>query len=311
MDLSIVIVNWNTREILRECLYSIYKTIQRVNFEIIIVDNASVDGSVEMIKSDFKNVILIQNNENYGFAKANNIAFPIARGKYILMLNSDTFVLADAIDLTIDFLDKNLGVGALTPKIFNSDGSIQHPCYVKEPSIANEFYDAFSLGKILKLRRFDSIPAANKTCDVAHACGCSLFIRKSVLEKVGYLDERLIFSFEDADICMRIRHAKWRIVYFPDSHIIHYGGLSRIKSNGVVGAMLQSKYVFYGKYHGAFKKILLAIFLTTSSTLKAILYTILSLYSKNRQKKLIYVKYYWAIVLWHFKFKKSLINRID
>jgi GT2 family glycosyltransferase len=310
MDLSIVIINWNTSEILRDCLNSIYNTIKKVNFEIIVVDNASVDGSIEMIKDNFKSVILIQNSENLGFAKANNIAFPICRGRYILMLNSDTLTLPDSIDLAVDFLDRNSSVGALTPKIFNSDGSIQHPCYVKEPTLASEFYDAFSLGTILKLRRFDSVPAENKTCDVAHACGCSLFFRKIALEEVGYLDERLIFSFEDADICIRIRSASWKVVYYPDSHIIHFGGLSRIKNNGVVSAMLQSKYFFYSKYHGDLHRLILIILLVTSSTIKAIVYSLSLLNQKNKKQKKMYINYYMSIVLWHFNYKKSLLERM-
>lgn len=307
MDLSIIIISWNTKQLLYDCLESIYKTTNDVSYEIIVVDNASSDGSVEMVKNEFGKVILIENDVNMGFARANNVAFPQAVGRYVLLLNSDTVVLPGSLDLAVAFLDKNSDVGALTPKILNADGSIQHPCYVKEPSLGTEFFDSFELGRIFKLKRTDTSPAEAAVCEVAHACGCSLFFRKEALDKVGYLDERMIFSFEDADICIRIRRAGWRILYYPESKIVHFGGGSSRKHNDrVVNAMLQSKYVFYRKYHGNLYVIALAISLITSAFVKELIFVMLLLQAKKRAQRLSVVKYYGSIISWHLRLKGSL-----
>lgn len=302
MGLSIIIISWNTKQLLQDCLESIYKTTNEVSYEIIVVDNASSDGSVEMVKTEFGKVILIENDVNMGFARANNVAFPQAVGRYVLLLNSDTVVLPGSLDLAVEFLDKNSDVGALTPKILNADGSIQHPCYVKEPSLGAEFYDAFELRRILHLERTDTKPAGDVVCEVAHACGCSLFFRKEALEKVGYLDERMIFSFEDADICMRIRRSGWKILYFPESKIIHFGGASRKKhENKAVDATLQSKYVFYNKYHGKLYVIALAACLIISAFIKGLIKAASLVRARKRSAGIPYVKYYWSIILWHMK----------
>lgn len=311
MDLSIIIISWNTKQLLLDCIESIYKTTKKINFEIIVVDNASNDGSAEMVDKIFKKVILVENNENIGFARANNVAFPLAAGRYVLLLNSDTIVLQGSLDLAVEFMNKNGGLGALTPKILNADGSIQHPCYIKEPSISAEFYESFELQRIFNLRRNDSIPAKDVVCEVAHACGCSLFFRKEALDQVGYLDERMIFSFEDADICIRIRRKGWRILYYPDSRIVHFGGASRSKhKNKAVNAILQSKYAFYRKYHGRLYVSALAVCLIASALIKALIATGL-LFSKNsRSVGKSYINYYWAIIFWHIKLKSAVSNKV-
>jgi GT2 family glycosyltransferase len=311
MDLSIIIISWNTRQLLQDCIESIYEISGKINYEIFVVDNASSDGSADMVKSSFEKVILIENDSNMGFARANNVAFPLATGRYVLLLNSDTVVLPEALDLAVKFMDKNVDLGALTPRILNADGSTQHPCYIKEPSLYVEFYEAFELGEIFKLKRNDSIPAEDVVCEVAHACGCSLFFRKEALDKVGYLDERMIFSFEDADICIRIRKAGWRILYYPDSKVVHFGGASRSKhQNKAVNAMLQSKYVFYRKYHSSLFIFALALCLIGSALIKGLIKSTTLFSSSKRSVGIAYVKYYWSIILWHIKANKSKINKV-
>jgi GT2 family glycosyltransferase len=302
MDLSIVVISWNTKQLLRDCLESIYKSTHNISFEIIVVDNASIDGSVEMVKNEFSKIILIENDVNVGFAKANNIAFPFASGSYVLLLNSDTVVQLGALDSAVGFMNQHHDVGGLTPKILNSDGTIQHPGYIKEPSLETEIYDAFELRRVLKLERTDTRAAESEVYDVAHACGCSLFLRKDALVRIGYLDERMIFSFEDADICMRVRKDGWRITYFPESRIVHLGGASRSKHNNrAVNAMLQSKYVFFRKYYGGLYLIALAIILISSSLIKMFIYAVLSLQVTKRSQRTSSLRYYWSIIRWHFK----------
>jgi GT2 family glycosyltransferase len=306
MDLSIIIISWNTKQLLQDCLESIYNTADRISFEIFVVDNASGDASVEMVKEKFEKVIIIENSVNMGFARANNVAFPLAIGRYVLMLNSDTVVLDGALGLAVDFMDTNASAGALTPKILNADGSTQHPCYVKEPSLFLEVFESFELGKLFKLKRDDSIPAEDTVCDVAHACGCSLFFRKEALDIVGYLDERMIFTFEDADICIRIRRGGWRILYYPGSQIVHLGGASRDKhQNKAVNAMLQSKYAFYRKYHGRLFIFTLALCLIIGAAIKGLIKAVSLFSARKRSGGILALKYYWSIILWHIKSKKS------
>lgn len=305
MDLSIIIVGWNTKQLLQECLESIYKNTTSISYEIIVVDNASSDGSVEMVRNIFKNVILIENKDNLGFAKANNIAFPFAVGRYVLLLNTDTLVLPNALDLAVDFLNENEDVGGLTPKIFNSDGTVQHPGYIKEPSLGTEIFDAFNVEKLLGIKRPDIRAAEESIFEVAHACGCSLFIKKEVLDNIGYLDDRMIFSFEDVDICMRIRRSGWRILYFPASHIIHFGGASRSKHNNrAVNAMLQSKYVFYNKYHGQVYVLAITLCILLSTLIKLLINTALLIQFSKKKERLTSLKVYWSILLWHLQLLK-------
>lgn len=309
MDLSIIIVNWNTKKLLFECLESIYKNTKEIALEIIVIDNASADGSAEMIKRNYTKVNLIKSDINLGFARANNIAFEHTTGRYILLLNSDTVVKEKALDLAVSFLDQNKRVGALTPMILNDDESIQHPCYIKDPSLISELYDAFELTRLFGIKRLDSIPAQNTVCNVLHACGCSLFLRKEAIDKVGYLDERMIFSYEDADICFRIRKNGWIIQYYPESKIIHYGGASRSKhKRRAVDAMLKSKYVYYGKYHSSIYIYAISIILILSSSIKLIIYYMLLFNKSTRDKTKIKIYYYIAIIKWHFT---PLRNRTD
>ncbi len=312
MDLSIIIISWNTKQLLQDCLDSIYKTTHNIKFEIFVVDNASSDGSPAMVERLFKKVILVKNKENIGFAKANNIAFPLVNGRYVLLLNSDTVVKQFSLDRAVEFMDKNGRVGALTPKILNADGSIQHPCYVKEPSIYVEFYECFELERILKIARNDSIPANDSICEVAHACGCSLFFRKEALDEVGNLDENMIFSYEDADICIRIRRNGWLIFYYPGSQIVHFGGASRSKhKTKVINAMLQSKYAFYKKYHGRLYISGVAACLILSSFIKGMVMTSMLFSKKRRTAGKSYIKYYWSIIFWHFKLNKKNNNNLN
>lgn len=302
MDLSIIIINWNTERLLRECLESVDSAIDGFDCEVLLVDNASSDGSVDMVKQSFQDVILIENDENIGFSRANNVALPLAKGRYILLLNSDTLVPRGSLKLAIDFLDENKDVGALTPKILNGDGSIQHPCYVKEPSITSELFGLFALGRVLGIESPDTQPAGSEVSDVAHGCGCSLFLRKEAIDQVGYLDERMLFSYEDVDICVRIRRAGWRMCYFPASEITHLGGASTAKkANRALEARLLSKYAFFNKYHGKVFIATLTVCSVFSAFLRFVISAILLLSPKKNSTSILEVKYYWALMLWHLK----------
>lgn len=212
IDLSIIIVNTNNRKLLNECLGSIYKNTHKASLEIIVADNASVDGSQEMVLTLFPKVKLIANRVNEGFIKASNQGLRISSGRYICLLNDDTVTKESAFDIMVEFMDKNPNVGACpdshigacSPKLLNTDGTFQHQ--------GGLFQKKFWLSK--------------NPIEIDFAIGACLLVRRKVVEKVGILDENLFFYNDDIDWCKRIRKAGYKIYYIPDAEVVHYGGYS-------------------------------------------------------------------------------------
>lgn len=206
-DLSIITVNANNKEILKNCLASIYQHTNNIIFEIIVIDNASTDGSKSMIRSFFPQVILIENPENKGFSKASNQGLIIAQGRYCLLLNDDTYLNNNALELMVDFMDKNPMAGACGAKLLNTDKTIQRQ--------GGLFGKKFWLAKT---------PTA-----VDFVIGAALMVKKEVIDKIGLMDENLFFYNDDLDWCMSIRKAGWKIYFLPQAIITHYGGYSSKK----------------------------------------------------------------------------------
>ncbi|MFC1571029.1 glycosyltransferase family 2 protein [Candidatus Margulisiibacteriota bacterium] len=203
-DLSIITVNTNNKKILEGCLESIHQHTHRISFEIIVTDNASSDGSPEMVKSKFPEVKLIENQDNAGFIRASNQGLKIASGRYQMLLNDDTIVKDAALDKMVEFMDRHPEAGACGAKLLNLDGSIQHQGGV--------------LGK-----RFWK---AKQPVTVDFVIGAALLVRKEVIDKIGLMDENLFFYNDDLDWCLRIRKAGCKIYFLPQAEITHYGGYS-------------------------------------------------------------------------------------
>jgi len=203
-DLSIIIVNTNNRKLLEECVGSIYSSTSKISFEIIVSDNGSTDGSQAMVKSKFPKVKLLENRENLGFIKASNLGLKIANGRYLMLLNDDTIVKNNALDILVEFMDAHPDTGACGAKLLNIDGSIQH--------------QGGLLGKKFWLSK--------QPVTVDFVIGAALVVRKEVIEKVGVMDENLYFYNDDLDWCMSIRQVGWKIYFVPAAEIIHYGGYS-------------------------------------------------------------------------------------
>jgi hypothetical protein len=234
MDLSIIIVNYNTKNLLAASLQSIYSKKHKIEFETFVVDNGSTDGSVETIKVLYPQIIFLPQNENLGFAKANNIAIKQAKGRYILLLNPDTVVLNDCLDLMIDFMDQNPDVGAAGCKVVLPDGSLDLACKRSFPTPENSFYHVLGLAKLFpKSRRFGQYNLTyldeNETHEVDCLVGAFMMVRREVIEQIGLLDEKYFMYGEDIDWCYRIKNAGWKIVYYPRAQIIHYKGASSKK----------------------------------------------------------------------------------
>jgi len=230
IDVSIIIVNWNTRDILRDCLDSIDRQTRNLRYEIIVIDNASADGSVAMIKSAYPQVKLIENQENIGFAAANNQGLSLARGRYLLLLNSDSVVLDNAIDHMVAFADENPAAGLFGCRVLNADHSLQPTCYMY-PSLLNLLLSSTYLYKIFPHSGFfnrESIAhwQRDDIREVQAVTGCFMLVRREVIQQVGLMDDRYFMYCEETDWCYRIRQSGWKILFYPHARIIHLGGAS-------------------------------------------------------------------------------------
>jgi hypothetical protein len=255
-DVSIIIVSWNTREVLHNCLYSVYGQTGGaggINFEVIVVDNASTDGSVEMVKSDFQDVILIENCENKGFAAATNQGIAIAAGRYVLLLNSDTVVLNNAIGEVIAVAEANPEAAVVGCRILNPDRSLQISCFMF-PSILNLVLSSSYLYKLFPRSRFFGRERMtwwdrNDTREVEVVTGCFMLVRKKAIEQVGVLDERFFMYAEETDWCYRFHKNKWRIFFTPDAQVIHLGGQSSRKIRSQMYLQLRGSILLFFRKH--------------------------------------------------------------
>lgn len=224
-DLSIIIVNYNTKALLKQCLESIF------NYKVIVVDNGSGDGSAEMVKKDFSKVKLIVNKKNLGFAKANNQALQQAQSEYVLFLNSDTIVPKETIPKLLSYLEKHPEVGVVTPKLELRSGEIDPDCHRGFPQPWAAFCYFSGLEKLFpKSKFFGQYHQTWKNLNVVHeidsCCGAFMLARKKILDEVGGFDESYFFYGEDLDLCYRIKQKGWKIIYYPKAKAIHYKGVS-------------------------------------------------------------------------------------
>ena len=256
MDLSIIIVNYNTKELTRNCIKSVIKNTQHVSYEIILVDNASKDGSCEYLREFFPNLQIIGNSENLGFAKANNQGIRAAKGKFILLLNSDTEFLEDCLPPLLKFLIDTPTAGVVGCKVLNSDETLQGSVY-HFPSVWSElifftkgiiknFWDPVTY--FYKMRYWDH----NQIRQVDCVSGCFFLIRRAVLENVGLLDEDFFMYYEDSEFCFRVRHSTdYRIYYYPFYKIMHYRGKSEERLNiKDLKECYVSAYIYLNKSYG-------------------------------------------------------------
>jgi GT2 family glycosyltransferase len=230
LDVSIIIVNWNTQAILKDCLKSVYGQTKDISFEVVVVDNASFDGSIQMVKSEFPQITLIENNDNRGFAKANNQGMQIAKGRYVLLLNSDTIILDGAIQRTLTFADQHPEAAVVGCKVLNPDKSLQPTCFMV-PSLLNLFLSSTYLYKLFPRSRFFGREQMtwwdrDDVREVEVVTGCFMLVRKEAMEQVGMMDESYFMYAEETDWCYRFRKAGWKLLFTPDAQIIHLGGQS-------------------------------------------------------------------------------------
>lgn len=235
-DISIVIVNYNVRDHLDACIASIYKSNNdKYKIEIFVIDNNSIDGSSGFILNKYPSVNCIENNKNYGFSKANNIALKKVRGKYVLVLNPDTILEEETFDKLINFCNEHKDIGAISSKLIKADGKLDLACKRSFPSLSVALSRIFGLSKLFpKSKIFGKYNLTyldeNETYEVDAICGAFMFIPKYVLDNVGLFDEDYFMYGEDLDLCFRIRKNGYKIFYFPEVKTVHLKGESTKKS---------------------------------------------------------------------------------
>jgi len=259
MQLSIIIVNYNVKHFLLQCLQSVQKAIAGIAAEVFVVDNASSDGSVEMLKEKFPWVHLIANSENVGFSCANNQAIKLAKGDFVLLLNPDTLVEEDTFLKCMDFMNETPDAGALGVKMINGNGEFlpESKRALPIPSVA--FYKIFGLSKLFpQSKRFGSYHLTyldnNKTQSVEVLSGAFMFIREKVLDEIGLLDETFFMYGEDIDLSYRIIKAGYKNYYLPDTKIIHYKGESTKKGSINYVVVFYKAMQIFAKKHFTNKK---------------------------------------------------------
>ncbi|WP_433923774.1 glycosyltransferase family 2 protein [Paenibacillus taichungensis] len=255
MDASIIIVNYNTRQLTLDCLASVYESTTSFQYECIVVDNASHDGSVEAIRDEYPGVRLIANRDNTGFAVANNQAMEIAKGRYILLLNSDTVVQKDTLEIMIGYMDNHPEMGASGCKVILPDGSLDKACKRGFPTPSASFYYAFGISRMFPDRpKFNQYQLGHLSSDDEYPVDCLvgafMLVRRETIDQVGGLDETFFMYGEDIDWCYRIKEAGWGIYYYPRTYIVHYKGASaRRKPMKIIYEFHRAMWVFHRKHY--------------------------------------------------------------
>jgi GT2 family glycosyltransferase len=233
VDVSVLVVNWNTCDLLRDCLRSVYAQSGAGDCEVIVIDNGSTDGSPEMVRREFGEVRLLASPENLGFAAANNLGISIATGRYILLLNSDTIVLDDAIEKTVAYADRHPDAAVVGCRILNPDLSLQHSCFMF-PSVLNLLLFSTYLYQLFPNSRFfgrEQMTWWQRDDDreVEVVTGCYMLVRKQAIDDVGPMDDQFFMYYEETDWCFRFKSKGWSNRFTPVAKIIHIGGASAAK----------------------------------------------------------------------------------
>ena len=280
VDLSVIIVSWNVRDLLQRCLQALVPSskfqascsplnnLERGtwNLELFVVDNASSDGSAAMVRQHFPQVQLIANESNLGFTHANNQGIAASQGRYVLLLNPDTAVVDDAVAMLLAFLEAHPDVGVVGPQLRYPDGSIQ-PSRRRFPTLATAFVESTVLqplfaGSSLLRRYYLADQPDDVTQDVDWLVGACLLVRREAIAQAGPLDEGFFMYSEELDWCRRLKQAGWRIVYLPTAQVIHYEGKSSEQNLAARDIRFHSSKVrYFRKHHGVWPAQLLRLFL--------------------------------------------------
>ena len=302
-DVAFIIVTWNARDLLLDCLDSLFKQVTLIDYEVFVVDNGSRDGTVEAVKQKFGSVNIIANKENLGFAAANNQGLKEMSSRYAVLLNSDTIVLNGTFEKLVKFLDEHHDVAVVGPQLINKDGSKQN-CFHNYPSLVIE---VVGLG-LLKSFFPDKYPGKRRNyvepLETDSILGACLMVRKEVVEQIGYMDEGYFFFLEETDWCFRMQNAGWKVYHIPDVKIVHLHGESTKKKLPVATWIeyYRSNYRFFKKNLGVLPLIVVVFVRFVKLNINFILMflcCVISFFSiKKFKQKLIT---YGTLLLWHLR----------
>ncbi|MGB8644782.1 MAG: glycosyltransferase family 2 protein [Anaerolineae bacterium] len=266
MDLSFIIVSWNVRDLVRKALASIQVDTAGTEAEIILVDNASRDNTVEMVRSEFPSVHVIANPDNRGFTRANNQGLALARGRYLFLLNPDAELIPGATSAMLEYMAANPEVGIVGPQLRYPDGSIQSsrrrfPTFVTGLVESTRLQQGFPQNRWLTRYYIQETPD-DAVQDVDWIVGAAMLVRREVYEQLGGLDEAFFMYSEELDWCYRAKQAGWRVVYFPQARVIHHEGKSSEQVTAKRDIYFHSSKVrFFRKHHGVGQAESLRLFL--------------------------------------------------
>lgn len=300
IDLSIILVSWNVADLLAACLDSIVNGTGDLHVEVIVVDSASSDHSVAMLRERFPQVRLIERTENIGYTRGNNVGMAAAQGRHWLLLNPDTEIMGDALTRMVAYLDTNPNVGILGPYTHNSDGSYQSSRR-RFPTRTLAFFESTWLQpfapKALIDRFYVNDAPVEQTLDVDWVQGSALVARREVYAQIGGLDEGYVMYSEELDWCKRAKDAGWRVVYLAEAHILHHGGKS---SDQVVARRQimfnQSKLRYFRKVYGGFFAQVLRLFLLLNYAVQLGVEWVKGLLGHKRQMRQERVRQYWQVL---------------
>ena len=309
MDLSIIIISFNTKTLLRECLQAVYRTVKDISFEVIVVDNASRDGSIDMVRNEFADVQVIVNEKNLGFAKANNQALTISKGEFVLLLNSDAFLQENTVEILIGRLRNHPGAFAAGPKVVFPDGRLQSKGE-HFPCIGKSFLNLTRVSRLLSPRAlYVLFPKyfwpEDSTRPVDWLSGCCLMARHEAFARVGLLSEKFFFYGEEIEWCYRAKKCGYEIWYISYASVIHCGESS----------FLEERFKWYQRSMAMFYKETGSVFVGLVITMNAIILTVLRIiYLKFRGIKNVssreHAVHYQKELYWHYELLKLLLKKI-
>jgi len=296
LDISISIVSYNTRDLLRACLQSLEARREEVALEIIVIDNNSTDGSAEMVRAEFPKVLLIKAGENLGYGRANNLGLKDAKGRHFFVLNSDTEVQPGALRALVDFLDNHQQAGAVTAQLILPDGSIQPSC-ATDPNLMKVFWEQTYLDRLFPHNKitggytmthwnYDDIR------EVEQVAGAAVVIRREAWQQIGGFDPAFFMYFEDTDLCIRLRKAGWSIWFTPDARVHHKVGASSDKDwqlrARMVSSLNWSRYYYFTQRESTFRGKMLKALVVMGAFLRLITWSFIAIIkpAKRDQVKL-------------------------
>lgn len=300
LDLSIIIVSWNVRDLLRNCLHSIEKGKGNLSLEVIVVDSHSHDGSPLMVAQEFPWVRLIACNENVGFPRGNNIGMEAARGRAVMLLNPDTVVMGDALTTMMAYLDAHPKIGVIGPQLHYGDGTIQ-PSHRRFPHLLTGFFEATWLQDYAPRALLRDYYAQDIGDDVIAAVdwvmGACMLVRRAAIDRAGMMDVGYFMYSEELDWCKRIKAAGYEVVYLPTALIIHYEGKSSEQAGAQKHIYFQrAKLRYYRKYFGAGAAALLRAFLLLQYAWQLGLEAAKGLLGHKRELRWQRVKIHWQVL---------------